>query len=813
MKPTAYLTPIIYLGIGGTGIKTLINIKYRFEKEYGIGNIPPTIAFVGLDTGFDRTIGININSGMDYINLCPNTPNDIAQHYMIGRENRGLFQWMHERNYIYIPGISGINMSPTSVRTNGRLIMDYNIQRIKEKLCSVVERMRNASQLSPDYPINIYMVNSLAGGTGSGGFISVAVAIKEMYGSHVNLYGFGVTHNFFLDKDPTCKRSNYNYMFNGIASIIELDYLFSATNAKPIKFEVGGHTYTLTSSVFDNYFIVDNKSSSNSVIPTTFMQHEMLGLALYSVHFIGEYFTRIEDLLNYSHTTGLWNVLNKKGWVQSLGIYEIVYKGDELAKIYAHIAAHHLIHQMHKEEDFQNEVTNWMEIVGLHKDNSYGANQLIDTICAPNTIQSIQLPYINQANSDEANKQECQKYLTNLAHFPTEKQIANLLDDFKTQLNEKVQTLLKENAAVGNALKFVKLFKVYCAKFKTELDSEVESLTRQKLERDDAFESKAYNNYIAERRGILTIRCADRNQALLEMLVSYPAREILKLSYEIKRREVASSIFNTLIIQAEELSEQLEKLNGNLKHIVESLDTDLVKMQISSSAKVFEFDLSSQERTNIHVDDSDVAVANFVETLDGHSLLDIDSDTLRKKILTYTENLPKAIEYKNVHIVDIINNLPEKECDEMMARIKNLDATWLRVNGRSQYLNHGGERVAVENAIYKNLTIIGYRQNADYQSKLEKIADLLSQKEGLSPVLSFIDNESLKQRIIISVIDGCVIPYCLDFLPDSEMEHYYNTLIRAWEESNISNHPHIDKGWFDAMQAEGFRLKPTVGNQ
>jgi hypothetical protein len=124
---------------------------------------------------------------------------------------------------------------------------------------------------------------------------------------------------------------------------------------------------------------------------------------------------------------------------------------------------------------------------------------------------------------------------------------------------------LKENAAVGNAIKFVELFKTYCEKYKSEMDSEVESLTKQKAEREDAFDKKAYSNYISEKHGALTFGRATKNQELLEDLVGRPAREILQLTYEIKRHEVASNIYNTLIAQADELSDKLEKMDDSLQ--------------------------------------------------------------------------------------------------------------------------------------------------------------------------------------------------------------------------------------------------------
>ena len=140
-----------------------------------------------------------------------------------------------------------------------------------------------------------------------------------------------------------------------------------------------------------------------------------------------------------------------------------------------------------------------------------------------------------------------------------------MLDAFKTQLDDKIHALLQEIDGIYNALKFVEIFKTYCERFKTEMDSAVESLIKRKLECEDAFYEKAYGNYTSNRFGALFFLRAEKNQALLEDLVGYPARKILQLTYEIKRREVASSIYNTLIAQADELSEKLENMDGSLQ--------------------------------------------------------------------------------------------------------------------------------------------------------------------------------------------------------------------------------------------------------
>ena len=42
--------PTLYIGLGGTGCRTLIQIQKTFTDEYGKGNIPDHVRFVGIDT-------------------------------------------------------------------------------------------------------------------------------------------------------------------------------------------------------------------------------------------------------------------------------------------------------------------------------------------------------------------------------------------------------------------------------------------------------------------------------------------------------------------------------------------------------------------------------------------------------------------------------------------------------------------------------------------------------------------------------------------------------------------------------------------
>lgn len=804
------MKPTIYLGIGGTGIKTLAQVKYQFEKEYGVGSIPKEVAFVGIDfqTGIVDNPSLVTDISEDFIYL--DLDIDLGSFYEVGRDRQNKYQWMHTANEIDIDR----RMHRTSqVRTTGRLNTELTLRYIISRIRDAMNRLLSVGGGPAGANcVDIHMVMSLAGGTGAGSFITIATAIKNEYDNKVNLYGFGVTHGVFEAMDPVGNKRP-TVMYNCISSIIDLDYMFTATPEKPIYFEVGGETITITECVFDSFFVIDNTSESGFKIQKIDELCEMLGLALYSFG-INSVFASVSHHLSYKR--GYHDVQNKIGWVQGLGACEVVYKGQVLAEVYGLKAALALIHKMRREEAYvQDMVLPWIEEIGLREDNINDENvphdQLIDAICTPATIKSLKMPAVDQANSDEANKQECQRYLANLGQFATDKHIAALLDGFKTKLDEKVQALLKENAAVGNAIKFVELFKTYCEKSKNEMDSEVESLTKQKVELEDAFEKKAYNNYVAEKHGILTIRRAEKNQELLEDLVARPAFEILKLSYEIKRREVACHIYNILHSQADELGWQLECLDSELHSMTTMFESTLRHLQNDRWNFVFEYDLSVNECQNMKVDDADVVATSFIATLGEQSLLDIDYHTLLEKMLSHTENLPQAIAYKNQHIMQVINELSEDEYMEMKVEIERRIARWLRVDSRGEYVNFSQK--SVEDAIIKNC-FVSYLIESDEGSgiscRLENDRDFA--RNGLMKQFIPIYSENNKQRMIITSVDASVIPYCLAFIDPNTMMCYKQLIARCKTGQPVFN-PHIDKGWFERMMEENFQLKPETRDE
>ena len=355
------MNPTIYLGIGGTGVKTLAHIKHQFEKEYGVGNIPDEIAFVGFDfqTDMDEDPDLATDISPDFIKV------DVAanpkQTYEVGRDKHNKYHWMHAANETNVG--DKILKGAHQVRTTGRLYTEITLGLILPRIKSVISRVLCVCPY-----VDIHMVMSLAGGTGAGSFITIATAIKQDFGSRVNLFGFGVTHSVFEAMDPMGNKMP-NVMYNGVSSIIDLDYLFTASKENPIEFELGGKKIVRTAPIFDNFFVIDNRSEGGYVIKSINELCEMLGLCLYS--YGGEAGAKVEAVLNnVNHKTKNYDVERKLGWTMGVGACQVVYKGQLLAEVYGLKAATALIRKMRQEEaDIQDKVLPWIEEVGLREDN------------------------------------------------------------------------------------------------------------------------------------------------------------------------------------------------------------------------------------------------------------------------------------------------------------------------------------------------------------------------------------------------------------------------------------------------------------
>ena len=799
------MKPTIYLGLGGTGNLAVSFTKKLYEEEYGKGNIPSSVAFVTVDfqTDVDKDPGLATDITDNFIKIeSASNPKDF---YRVRRETNGNFTWMFDGNTSNID--TRIAKGAKAVRTTGRLYTEMALDTIISRLAvsmTNVTYVDNSADVAAG--VNIHMVMSIAGGTGAGSFLTIANAIKQKYGNKVNLYGYGVTHNVFRAMDVR-GNSTPNVELNAVSSILDLDYLYTASDTNPIQMEMGMKKITLRESIFDGFFVIDNTSENGYVLKNVKTLCETIGTCLYA--YGGEAGDKVENVINnVGPKEGKHHVGTKMGWVQGLGACQVVYKGQLLAEVYGLKAAIELIRKMRQEDvDMQAKALAWTQEVGIREDgNEY--NLLTDSIYSPKQIQSLRDPMLDSQNTDSANLDCLKKYLATFVEFPSEEMLANRTEELKNALNNKIEAFLKSENGVGNSLSFLKSLLKLCSKYKMEMTDEAMALNKEKEERLENFEQKSFRDYNDQKHGVLSIRRKEKNQELLEEAVGRPAKEILKLSHDVKRREAARDIFIALIAKIEIMLQTLTDLDQKLVNLSEGYNDKLTNIQgLNSDALVFEYDLSYNDRINMTVNSDSIVVSDFIRTL-GKSLSAVAIEDLGTNILKYTDGLPRANEYKNRILTEVIDNLPQNEYDKLKVEIQKKSARWLRIDGRGQCVNAGGK--SVDDAIAKNWVVSVYKPNEEYKSRLHNDTTFLQNVE--SKDFLYVNKEIAKQRMIFCRIDGSLIPYCIEAFDDMVIDRYNEQINKSRNGEMVFN-PHFDRHIFEKMREEDFKLKPEMKNE
>lgn len=320
----------IYIGIGGTGIKTILKVKEHFLKSSN-GQIPSMIKFLCIDTNSGDLDGRETDevrlTELEKLHLSVSNP--YAQ-YESGL-NEGCYTWMPIENIPSISIISGTGAG--QVRSNGRFILEYNQrkdQRISGRINSIYNSLINANNNNndPNYDLlvtpktDVYLVFSIAGGTGSGMFIQLASMIKELI-PNCNLMVYAYAPSFFENVGVT-----WNIKHNAYGALLELDYCMQGNMPEYKNLSMG-----ITDQLFDAVMYIDNKTHTDDGVELdsgfTFEEAlENIGNALYlSAGQIGTNTASVVDNLRNAMNSGGYNHScsrgNKLGWVSSAGVSQI----------------------------------------------------------------------------------------------------------------------------------------------------------------------------------------------------------------------------------------------------------------------------------------------------------------------------------------------------------------------------------------------------------------------------------------------------------------------------------------------------------
>ena len=189
------MKPTIYLGLGGTGARTLSCIKQLFTDNYGLEKIPKDVAFLAIDTT-DLSYDLPDHMKQDFLWL--NTYYSCIQEYYQVQKQKGYCKWMPEENIHWIPN-RNMSSPVAPIRTMGRLYADYSMRQIMlefDKSLNIINFSNSSNQ------VDVLVVLSLAGGFGSGSFLPIIASLKEKYKERINVHVYAIMYNAFVENTP-----------------------------------------------------------------------------------------------------------------------------------------------------------------------------------------------------------------------------------------------------------------------------------------------------------------------------------------------------------------------------------------------------------------------------------------------------------------------------------------------------------------------------------------------------------------------------------------------------------------------------------
>lgn len=255
--------PTLYIGIGGTGVDIIRYHKANLIAKYG-SRIPPHIRFMGIDTT-DQVVnnGLKTLGGDEFFTLEVREPERMVSMDI----HKTIRQWWPD-----LPKTrSAIHAGARQIRAIGRLALFSNISEIEKEIRERIEAViqldtgmhHKENQINTSKKINIFIVNSLCGGTGSGMFLDVALICRH----HLRRNIGRINGIFVLPTVFESKAGMYWTYSNTYAALLELDHLMSVAEKKKETVNyTKSFSITIANPPFDTIYLADNQNERTSYV-------------------------------------------------------------------------------------------------------------------------------------------------------------------------------------------------------------------------------------------------------------------------------------------------------------------------------------------------------------------------------------------------------------------------------------------------------------------------------------------------------------------------------------------------------------------
>ncbi len=225
-KKTRQLIPTLIVGLGGTGYRTLKLIKKKFiQSAHYNGNVPPMVNFLS----FDTDTNVEDKKAEDILTTSEKIVLTVDTSSILGNIN----QFPHIKKWFPTHKIQDtVAHGARQIRALGRLSVFANINTVLDSIREAIRGINDKRLLSggdilrtgDNVPVNVFIVSSVCGGTGSGMVTDLPYIIRQVIAGEAMLtpeiHGYLFMPDALVDiADSELERIKAN----GAAALKEID--------------------------------------------------------------------------------------------------------------------------------------------------------------------------------------------------------------------------------------------------------------------------------------------------------------------------------------------------------------------------------------------------------------------------------------------------------------------------------------------------------------------------------------------------------------------------------------------------------------
>lgn len=672
------LKKTLYVGLGGTGVSALLKVKKCFFDSYG--EIPPMIGFLAIDTDGAATNKSETSDSGKVIKLDPTEllVCTVRGALSVYHANPKTYDWVPTKNVDKLSSIQGGGAG--QVRSNGRFIAYFNNQRIKSNIQAVITKIH---QLIPqgskyevdtnltgvEYPANINVFASIAGGTGSGMLVDVLSIIRDALNQQAQtskLYPWIILPEVFraMNLGP----SMANVLYNSYGALRTLDYIMHYDPKDPaINF---GYS-KITEPLFNYAYIINNMNQAGvSFNNLEDLVDVVAKSAFLPANKMGDDLASPFDNIVAQKMGGTYDILNKKAWAASASSAELIYDSQSVGRARAYTIINQLCDSMLQTPvDGTTDANKFFDDQNVMIRENNGRNDVIDALLTPSPTYSLQI-------DENTTEMDINYYIDNNCNQsvlePTlkkalDEKIKKTTDWFDKYITE---IMSRTNGKVDAAIKFIQALFDIINICKGEMESEykdfreLNSVPEQWGTMLNAVRTKGIRSFFGK-----------TNEEAIEILQN-KLIEVITNRREETRRSWAIKFYNSL---EDVLNAKLQKING-LKSIILQIGQNSIRNLLNEQHQA-----QSRSKFKLYLHETDVMSVSsyviddtirdsFVQYLNGgvSSWIGLSTEYVENKLWNFAKETPWVKDAVNTNIDSILSSLPETTVKEYLQHLKIL---------------------------------------------------------------------------------------------------------------------------------------------